>query len=1235
MGSGDDNTTTDEAPDGSTDRGNAETLAAGQLHESGAGISSLHLQSNELRRLNAAIAEPASGEWFGRYRVDDPEKDKLGEGGMGIVYRAYDGGLQRVVALKRIRGLPDDRSRARFEREMRIAASLKHDNIVRVYDANVEGGVPFFVMDLINGQPLHLYLKNKESDVRPLLEIMRDVCCAVHYAHQPPFRLIHRDIKPHNILVTETGVPYVTDFGLAKATEKAAGDATLTIESFAGTPAYSSFEQAKGITDVRSDVYALGATLYHGLAGRPPYVDKDAGAVLGRLLLREPCTPLRKLRKDIPRSVRIICEKAMAAEPDQRYATAEEFADDINRFLHDEPIHAVPVRWWDRLRLRIRRRPIESSLVACVCLVSIIGAGFAIKFGLNSRAVALDRALRQDLLIVQKPGETVQAGGFLRLFDRAEAIGHYSHDLSEAARREVAKAMADAIEAGIKSPRWDETTSQTLTGCASVLERYDPDRAKQLIAEIEVRRDAWNQIGSVSAPYTDADSVLTGAALRSSSAGLQFGSPTDVAILHTVKASARDVQLLLSIGPEWERLPSLPSIYLDSAAAEKKGNWVDLQALPAGMSPPGPKMAPVFFADERARGGTLRVRIMSGAMTLAEFKLDSGKLKPGSLSISVTRDDRLAVQVNDVLPLVAIDPNPPARVEPMPVSLSVAGSTDIVSFVQRERITQSSDSPLAEADSSFSAGHFQKALDEYAAVERDNPNGLFALEAEYDQGLCNVRLNQQDRAEQNWRRIVNAGDDHWSILATIELMCLIAERDSTQNLQEFDQLSGQLALRDPKLVRDLFTRDAYSRLFNILDDNSHRVSGIHTNYDASWPEHVDKLVSLDRLVYGDIDPETAWAHLESYEAGYGPEKALPIAKELMSRPNEYVMQTPWQWSVRTYGRLMRYAGRAAAEEALRVINHHLLDEKGGVLPELSFLLVERARLELMLGHTKDAQSDLRQYLTDTPFDGFHVQAYLLQGQLYANQGDSAAAQAAWHQCIEAFDWSLLDKHDIPTEEAITLSMAAARSGELDDHRASGLMECILASEGSRADTRLYRFVFGDSVRGRGIRAIWSDDNPRGQDLIREFEFANRPYQDRMRLMNAAICYAVIKVQGFDKVASADEQSVLLALVDKVAADLNSGKLPLNMLFQYWNACGGSDIGLETLRPYLDTDERATMLYIQGRRSEVLGMQSAVAVRDARLADAARLFKAAIETASSGSPVSALATRQLEHLSGEK
>jgi serine/threonine protein kinase len=315
--------------------------------------------------------------------------EEIGRGGMGIVYRAKQHGLGRIVALKMILSPHDERQRARFRAEAEATARLSHPNIVPIYEVGQHDGCPFLSIEFIAGPSLEKHLAKAVLAPRAAADLLCSLATAVAYAHEQG--IIHRDLKPANVLLSvvtshlsleenmqvtnDKGLltaPKITDFGLAKILDD--GQPPQQSLAIVGTPSYMPPEQcaAGGTVGPAVDVYALGAILYEALTGRPPFSGSTALDILERVRTHEPVPP-SQLAANIPRDLETICLKCLSKQPEQRYASAQDLAADLQRFLADEPIRARPIGRIERTARWCRRNPLVAALVGGIALLLIGG----------------------------------------------------------------------------------------------------------------------------------------------------------------------------------------------------------------------------------------------------------------------------------------------------------------------------------------------------------------------------------------------------------------------------------------------------------------------------------------------------------------------------------------------------------------------------------------------------------------------------------------------------------------------------------------------------------------------------------------------------------------------------------------------------------------------------------------------------------------------------------------------
>jgi hypothetical protein len=325
-------------------------------------------------------AAPVRVRYFGDYEL----VREIARGGMGIVFFARQISLNRPVALKMILAgqLAHDTDIKRFYLEAEAAANLDHPGIVPIYEVGQHEGQHYFSMVFVEGQSLAQKLAHGPLPPREAAALLVKVAEAVAYAHQRG--VIHRDLKPGNILLDQNGNPRVTDFGLAKKVE---GDSGLTGSGqIMGTPSYMPPEQAggkRGAVGPAADVYALGATLYALITGRPPFQAATAMDTVLQVFRDEPVPP-RRLNAAIPRDLETICLKCLEKEPAKRYASASALAGDLRRYLAGEPITARPVGQAERVWRWCRRNPVVASLSAGVVLALVLGTVVASVFAVRA-----------------------------------------------------------------------------------------------------------------------------------------------------------------------------------------------------------------------------------------------------------------------------------------------------------------------------------------------------------------------------------------------------------------------------------------------------------------------------------------------------------------------------------------------------------------------------------------------------------------------------------------------------------------------------------------------------------------------------------------------------------------------------------------------------------------------------------------------------------------------------------
>ena len=393
--------------------------------------------------------------------------EEIGHGGMGVIYRAWQRSLRRQVAVKMIRAehLARPEEVRRFRREAAAAASLQHPHIVAIHEAGEFEGQQFYSMDFVEGRSLAEVLREHSLPARQAATYVRSIAEAIQYAHE--HGVLHRDLKPSNILIDCHDVPRVADFGLAKMLH---GEAEVTLTGqVLGSPSYMAPEQAAGRSrevDARTDVYALGAILYELLSGRPPFKAETSLETLKLVVDNEPVAP-RLLNPGLPRDLETICLKCLEKEPGRRYASAQLLAEELGRFLRQEPILARPPGATGRLWRWCQRQPVRAGLIA----------GLVAVFALGSAGV-FSQWRRAERIAEQETRQRLRA---------------------ERAERDVTDRLWNSYLAEARANRWSGRAGRRFESLAAL------GKAASIRPSLELRNEA---IACLALPDVDVQSIL-------------------------------------------------------------------------------------------------------------------------------------------------------------------------------------------------------------------------------------------------------------------------------------------------------------------------------------------------------------------------------------------------------------------------------------------------------------------------------------------------------------------------------------------------------------------------------------------------------------------------------------------------------------------------------------------------------------------------------------------------------
>lgn len=1182
---------------------------------------------------------------------------ELGRGGMGVVYLAEDLKLKRHVGLKMIRADSDTDQVAleRFRIEAEAIANLQHPNIVQIYEVGEHEGCPFIALEYLDGGSLRAKIRAGRIPPREAASMVRDLAAALAHAHERG--VIHRDIKPGNVLLTLTGVVKISDFGLAKRFDLDQSQLTPT-GAVLGTPAYMSPEQALGRArevGPLTDVYSLGAVLYELLTGDRPFHGENAAELIHRVVAEEP-TPPSKSRPGIDRDIETICLKAMAKESRRRYSSAQALADDLGRYLAGEPIVARRYGWLDRAAARVRRNPAAAAAIVVLAVGLALTGRFFAESRASNRVAALTREF-EDALDLPVWSAEQRA----RLFEMEAEIGRLRDSSRADASRRLDDRFVQQVRVRLGAARIEPGERQAIEDELAWFAERDARRSAELRAELHGRLRKWQSIVELAAPFERAGEIFARDKVAAKNGGLVALADDGLPLATTVE-SRDPIRVEATYSPGWEQADRLGVFVHDAAQREPKVGvptktrpsavagygFILRPAYPAeddlvALNPAKASRRPLHF-DETTRKA--RLSIERQGRTLRSKIVD---LPAGPVTIFAKREgDRLEVQVAGGEPLIAHDLFPLGGSRRGVVAIDMPSAATLAAFRAETQPLPRSPSPLEKADVLFSEGKYAEAASLFDEHLRRAPSPDQA-EANCKRGFCDVELRRESDAVKAFELAMAQPGERWPAIAAMQLALLHSRAKRLDDLTailftakvRFDAKTLSLYVSE-ETRRALFEgQDIQKESFLFVDrEQTHRLERL-----AQIADLFDD-ASVGFAVRWNLGKAQALAGDESAAAATF-EAILPeaILPEAIARSTQGPAQTVlFTHILRWYAWLLCRTGRGT--EALARLNDLAINhprriresfkadvgEDPIVLASLPIWL-ERARVHSHLNRHAEAEADVDHYLNRLPASvedyNFHAPACLIKGFLRLRAGDEAGANQTWRmgsyssfrRRIAASGRASRDLPDLPEHRhgVFDYLMLASLTGELTDDEAAKIYKRLLADASESVALRQAANLV--NLSSASLRGMYRLDRPK--EAARKMAFLELSPGDTYRMPGFVIFYQKLRDDLFAGKPTELQDEVLWDISNEMLRLVSEEAFAKSTFIQGALAWKGTTnfLGWAGLEKTLSPKARGQIAWLFGHRYHILG----------RPADAIAFFRIAAESAPVGSGQRRLAEGEIARL----
>jgi serine/threonine protein kinase len=1230
--------------------------------------------------------DPANGQ-TGRQPIAPAQRFRVlrphAHGGLGTVSVAEDQELHREVALKEIHGdkAHHEELRTRFIREAEITGGLEHPGIVPIYGlGSYPDGRPFYAMRFIRGDSLdkairryHEALSNPEINLtasernlrlRRLLQRFIDVCEAIDYAHSRG--VLHRDLKPGNIMLGRYGETLVVDWGLAKllgdkpelispaatgeglefsimdslgplAPSDEARSSDLTQDGTAvGTLPYMSPEQAAGRLDLlgpASDIFSLGATLYELLTNRPPYQGKrrDVLEAAKQAAIASP----RALNPRVSKPLAAICLKALAKDQQDRYPTAKALAHDIEAYLADEPIAAKRETLWERAGRVVRRH--RGAFLACTATLLVLTIGsVAAALMINEAKSRELTANTEKLAAVEREAKSKELTLLVRTLESSldltpwpegqrdklvklqSEIATADPEIGRDSQARIDRRYIELIEAKLRNPKLAAEDYDLIQQELAWLKNRQAADYPALEAKFLARRQQWTRVMALTHDPSNAEKLFAANRIQlDPQAGLLPVADAKQTPIPLQRRGAKSVQLQAEFAPAWENSTQVGFVF----QGVDKGNY-EFSLLAATTAE---TKGSSFQALRAAEGNYLVVLQRDKQVLFREF-IPAVQVKSGTLQLLARREgDTLALQVND-LPVVKTLDLFPLPAQATELALHWPANVALLNLTLSEKPEASEKSDFEKADELFRERKYAAALALYSELGTTLEHADARREAQIKAGLCHFSQKQYDDGAKYFVALSTEPGDRWPAIASCLLWLTRLEQNrrdeanviGQQILSKFDQ--RRLAEGIPNELR----RKVTDHYFNLMNAGKERIGFVP-----------DRMAKLE--LYLAIDKAFS-------NEGVLSSRALGLAMKVCLDDNNLALALRYGFDAYKlpshpfsieYIRLLRLHGDTV--ECQKVI---MSEAKAPNLPNIKSLLLHAEEARLLLASNKTEKANdciiaLDHYLnlesigSSTLGHGHYLhdyfESYILSGYYKQLLGDHDAAARMWKRGMKLQMTDLLRRkndpnHDIHFQGVFNAFVFASLLGERDNPELKLVVELALGV-GNKNLQALGQFASQDQIKETVFDAF---DSERGKLLIRDRAFNTNPPAVQRDKTAILLFWQFCKMNAFKNAYTPlQDKSVWETGVGIAKAFMTNGSFSVANLIQAGAAYKGITgfLGWGSLYPSLPEELKAGTAYIYANRLKQLQ----------KFEEAKAVYEQCLKAAKPESDVHRLATEELAAL----